>query len=341
MVSLLLVVSSLATEKSRAYVFLFSVYNKPLKQGLPSQPVTIVGFKALPKAGDPMTCVESEEKAEELVERRAALEKENARSDAAPGDIEIHIPGMRSRDNARLRRVLDKADIAECDGIVRIPVVVKADADGSLSAMRDSLIKLGHESDQEVIIDPVLEGIGDITINDIQMAKESNAVIFSFGSKPVDQATLNLAESENVKIHSNAIIYSLLDEAKIILGTYLPQTPVEHVHGTAAIQAIFSVGTDDGEEKIAGLKVLDGHIYNDKTKVGSVQLRSHFRVMRDGKQISPDGEKVRASSLRRYKELVDSVRLGDECGLGLSGFSDFKEGDIIECYSIEMKSVSL
>eukprot|EP00980_Cylindrotheca_fusiformis_P002117 scaffold473_cov132-Cylindrotheca_fusiformis.AAC.22 len=317
------------------------VYNKQLKQGLPSQPVTIVGFKALPKAGDPITCVESEEKAEELVERRAALEKENLRCDAAPGDVEIHIPGMRSRDNARARRVLAKADIAESDGVVRIPVIVKADADGSLAAIRESLISLGQESKHDVIIDPVLEGIGNITVNDIQMAKESNAVIFSFCNKRVDQATLNLADSENVKIHSNAIIYSLLDEARNTLGSYLPPTPVEHVHGSAAVQAIFSIGTDDGVEKIAGLKVLDGHIYNDKTKLGSLELKCHYRVMRDGRQISPEGEAVRASSLRRYKELVDSVRLGEECGLGLSGFSDFEEGDTIECYSVEMKTISL
>jgi translation initiation factor IF-2 len=285
--------------------------------------------------------VESEEKAEELVERRAALEKENIRSDAAPGNIELHIPGMRSRDNARLRRVLERADLKEGDGVIRIPVVVKAYAGGSLSAIRESLINLGQHSKQKVIIDVVLEGIGDITATDIQMAKESNAVIFSFGNKRVDQQTLNLADSENVKIHSNAIIYSLLDEAKSVLGAYLPQTSVEHVHGSATVQAIFSVGTDDGEDKIAGLKVLDGHIYNDKTKLGSVELSCHFRVIRNGSQISPEGETVRASSLRRYKELVNSVRLGDECGLGLAGFSDFKEGDTIECYSIEKRSVSL
>lgn len=317
------------------------VHGKPLKKGLPSQPVTIVGFKALPKAGDPITCVESEEKAEELLERRASLEKESNRSDAAPADVEIHIPGMRSRDTARSRRVYANADIGECDGFVRIPVIVKADANGSLSAIRESLIQLGKDSEQRVLIDPVLQGIGDITATDIQMAKESNAVIFSFGGKRMDQAILNLAKSENVQIRSNAIIYSLLDEAKQVLGAYLPKAPVEHVHGSALVQATFSIDFDDGEEKIAGLKVLDGHIYKDKTKLDSVELRCNFRVLRDGKQISPEGESVRASSLRRYKELVESVRLGDECGLGLSGFTEFQEGDTIECYSIEMKNILL
>ena len=107
------------------------------------------------------------------------------------------------------------------------------------------------------------------------------------------------------------------------------------------VQAIFSVDTDDGEEKIAGMRVTDGHIYKSKTMLDSVELGCNFRVLRDGKQISPEGEEVVASSLRRYKELVESVRLGDECGVGLSGFNDFKEGDIVECYSIEMKTISL
>ena len=316
------------------------VQNKALKCGMPSQPVTIVGFKELPKAGDPITCVESEERAEEIVERRAGLEKNSNRSDA-PRDVEIHIPGMRSRDTARAQRVHAKANIEECDGYIRIPVVVKADADGSLSAIRESLVKLGEDSTEKVMIDPILEGIGEITPTDIQMAKESNAVIFSFGGSRVDQTIINLAESENVEIRSNSIIYSLLDEAKQCLGTYLPKSAVEHVHGKAMVQAIFNVDTDDGEEKIAGLKVTDGHIYKEKATVNSVELGCNFRVLRDGKLISPEGEVVAASSLRHYKELVDSVRLGDECGVGLSGFTDFQEGDTIECYSIEMKSISL
>mmetsp|Transcript_2439 Transcript_2439/g.5684 ORF Transcript_2439/g.5684 Transcript_2439/m.5684 type:complete len:1008 (+) Transcript_2439:171-3194(+) len=317
------------------------VQNKPLKKGVPSQPVSIVGFKTMPKAGDPITCVESEEKAEELVQRRASLENESIRSEAALDDIEIHIPGMRTKDNRRSKRVYSKANIAEGDGFLRIPVIVKAAADGSLSAVRESLVQLGEDSEHKVMIDPVSDGIGDINATDIQMAKESNAIIFSFGNKRVDQLTLNLAESEGVRICSNPIIYSLLDEAKQVLGTFLPPSLVEHVHGSALVQEVFSVGTEDGSENVAGLKVMDGYIYKDKTKVDSANLECHFRVMRDGKQISPQGEKVTASSLRRYKELVQSVRLGDECGLGLSGFGDFEPGDTIECYSIEMKYDSL
>jgi translation initiation factor IF-2 len=314
------------------------VNEKVLKKVLPSQPVRIVGFKSLPKAGDPIMRVESEEVAEAMVERRAALEVDNERPDA-PRNVEVHVNGMRSRDRntKRALRVHELADIKEGDGTIRIPIIVKADADGSLSAIRDSLISLGVKSSHKVVIDPILTGTGEITASDIQMAKESEATIFAFGLTRIDQTLLNLAESEGVTIRSNDIIYSLLDEAKETLGKHLPREPVEHVHGRALVQAIFSIGTDSGEEKVAGLKVTDGHIYKDKVTLNSKKLRCHFRVFRDGKQISPDGEKVGATSLRRFKDLVESVRRGDECGLALTGFTGHEEGDEIECYSIEMK----
>lgn len=322
----------------RVFLLLYAVNDGMLKQGSPSQPVRIIGFKTLPKAGDPIICVESEEAAEELVEQRAALEAANG-SDRpkAPKDVEIQIPGMRSRDTVRSKRVYDIAGFTEKDGTIRIPVIIKADADGSLSAVRASLIKIGTLSKHKVIIDPVAEGIGVITASDIQMAKESNATIFAFGLKKTNQAMMNIAENEEVVIRSNDIIYSLLDEAKEIFGGYLPKVPVEHIHGKASIQAIFRVTSDVGEEKVAGLQVLDGHMYKEKAPLNSGHIKCHFRVLRNGKQISPEGESILASSLRKHKELVDSVRRGEECGLALTGFHDFKEGDVIECYSIEMK----
>jgi len=322
------------------------VNNKLIKKGLPSQPVRIVGFKSLPKAGDPLMVVESEEIGEEIIEKRLAIENAgNDRPDGPNSDVEIHIHGMRRGDTWRVQKVHRQAGLKEADGSTRIPIIVKADADGSLSAVRDSLVNLGEKSEHLVVIDPISEGIGEVTPSDIQMAKESEATIFAFGLKRIDQGILNLAESEGVEICSNDIIYSLLDHAKDALGAYLPLLPEERVHGRAMVQAIFSIDTPDGKEKVAGLKVTDGHIYKStKPSTGdsnSTALKCHFRILRDGKQISPEGESVSASSLRRFKELVDSVRLGDECGLALSFFDDFEEGDEIECYSIEMKKRKL
>ena len=317
-----------------------TVNDKVLKQGMPSQPVCITGFKSLPKAGDPIMCVESEDAAEELVKRKLAMEAGNKdRPDAANTDVEIHISGMRSRDTARAKRVHEQAGLAECDGTIRIPIIVKADADGSLSAVRDSLVSLGQSCEEnKVVIDPVLEGIGDITANDIQMAKESNATIFAFGLKRIDQNILNIAESEDVTIRSNDIIYSLLDDAKVVLGKHLPLIPTEDVHGRATVQALFDI--NDGNETIAGLKVTEGQIYKDKATIDSKTIHCQFRVLRDGELVSAENGQT-ASSLRHFKELVDSVEHGNECGLGLSGFNDFKNGDVVECYSVKMVEPSL
>ena len=323
--------------------FLTTVNDKMMKKGLPSQPVRIIGFKTLPKAGDPIVCVENEEIGEEMAEKRAEVEgTESDRPDGPAAQAsELHIIGMRQRDSPRMRRVLDRANLDDEGGLVRIPIIVKADADGSLSAVRESLINLGEESKHNVVIDPILDGIGEITTSDIQMAKESDAVIFAFGFKRIDQATLNLAEQLDVKIECNEIIYSLLDDAKDLFGSYLPKIPTEHVHGRGMVQAIFSVDTDSGEEKVAGMRVTEGNLYKAKGEIDSKEIQAYYRVMRDGTQVSPDGEVVNASSLRHFKELVDSVRRGEECGLALSGFSEFEEGDIIECYSIQMKDGTL
>jgi translation initiation factor IF-2 len=324
------------------------VNNKIIKNGLPSQPVRIIGFKSLPKAGDPLMVVESEEIAEEILEQRQALAVSTSdRPDGPRSDVELHITGMRRGDTWRVKKFTNKAAIGESDGTVRIPIIVKADADGSLAAVRESLLNIGDESKHAVVIDPIMEGIGEVTPSDIQMAKESEATIFSFGSIRIDQSTMNLAESEGVGICSNNIIYSLLDEAKIVLGSYLPSIPKEHTHGRAAVKAIFSIDTEDGEEKIAGLNVLEGSIYKSKAPLSgddpstTKDLDCHFRVYRDGKLISPEDESVTGSSLRRFKEMVEFVRLGEECGLGLLGFTDFEAGDEIECYSVEMKKAKL
>jgi len=323
------------------------VNNKMLKKGLPSQPVRIIGFKSLPKAGDPLMVVKSEKIAKDMLEQRRAIDPSSSdRPDGVSSDIELHITGMRRRDTWRVNKFTNKAAkyIDKADGSVRIPIIIKADADGSLAAVRESLLNIGDDSKHTVVIDPIMEGIGEVTPSDIQMAKESEATIFSFGSKRTDQLLLNLAESEGVSICSDNVIYSLLDEAKNILGYYLPLVPKEHTHGRALVKAVFSIDTINGVDKVAGLNVMNGCIYKSKAPGGDSStndLDCHFRVYRDGELISPEGENVTASSLRRFKEIVESVRLGDECGLALSGFTDLEEGDEIECYSVEMKKAKL
>jgi translation initiation factor IF-2 len=317
-----------------------------LQKGLPSQPVRIIGFKSVPKAGDPIVCVESEEKARQLVERREAVHTSDPSRSLRPEGVvetELQVTGKSVQRSHVLQSIHEKYDF-DPDVVnrqIRIPVVIKADADGTLAAVRESLVAIGEESSLDMVIDPISTGIGPITLSDVGIASDSGATIFSFNVRQTDRAAMKSLEESDVKYCTNNVIYSLLDDAKNVFAEYLPPAPVEHVHGRAEVKAIFSINNKKSVDNIAGLRVLEGSLYKSKARIpdGGDSLVCHYRVLRNGERVSPEGEKVRAASLRRVKEDVEDVRRGEECGLGLSGFSEFQEGDIIECYSVEMKKV--
>jgi translation initiation factor IF-2 len=175
---------------------------------------------------------------------------------------------------------------------------------------------------------------------------ESDAAIFVFGKVGVaDKETKQLAENNQVPIRSHDIIYRLLEDAKDYFVKYLPTEQAVVVHGKANVQAVFDV-TDASKKSvsIAGLRVTDGNLFKLKSKAsgeGGLPLPCFYRVLRNGKVIVSEEDKMKAISLRKVKEDVDSVRRGDECGLGLDGFNDIEEGDVVECYSIEETRVSL
>lgn len=319
----------------------------PIKKARPSQPVRIVGLKSLPKAGDPIVSVRSEEIAKELIERREALSSTEGGSTAfragSTSGPELQVTGMASKQGSMLQKVLDKYGMGEeeTNETIRIPVVIKADADGSLEAVRDAMLAIGNESKRDIVIDPICLGVGVPTTTDVTMAKESGASVFCFGLKGTsDKAAASLAEAEGVSIVSNDVIYTLLDEAKDLFALHLPPVPVEKVHGSAEVKAVYDINNKKDAERIAGLQVSDGQLFLDKTTSagGGSSLTCHYRILRNGKLVSDKSEMLNAKSLRRFKEEVTDVRRGDECGLGL-GFEDIQEGDTIECYSVEMKSV--
>lgn len=326
--------------------------NKNIKQAGPSQPVRIVGLKTLPKAGDPIVCVKSEEIAKELIERREALASakgndESFRADASNTKLDVIITGGASKKGFMANNVLRKfgldSDTLENEGEdeavsseIRIPVVLKADADGTLAALRDTLLAIEGESKLNLKIDPIELGIGHVTPSDVNLAAESGAAIFCFnlkGSK--DKTAMSLALSQNVEIRNNAVIYRLLDEAKDVFSQYCPATKIESIHGQAKVQAVFDINNNKDAERVAGLMVNEGKLYIDKFKSEeSGFLDCSYRIMRN-KQLVADG--LKAKSLRKVKEEVTNVRRGEECGLNLADFVDVEEGDIVECYSIEMK----
>ena len=226
-----------------------------------------------------------------------------------------------------------------------IPVVIKADSHGSLEAVRDALISVASESKLDIVIDPVEMSTGVITMSDVVMARESDAAIFAFGKVGVaDKETKTLAESDGVSIRSHDVVYRLLEDAKDFFARYLPLQFEEKVHGKGLVQAVFDV-TDSKKQSvsIAGLRVTDGHLFKTKSiarNVGEESLPCFYRVVRHGKLMTSD-IKLQAGSLRKAKDDVDSVRNGEECGLGLIDFNDLKEGDIIECFSIQEKRAAI
>jgi len=321
--------------------------NTVIKMGGPSQPVRIIGFKTTPKAGDPLVVVESEEKAQMLVARREALQiidpdHVEERPDVdTKGAIEVQISGVSAQRPHMLARLFGKhgIDVHTETTQVRIPVVLKADADGTLAALKDSIIAIGVESKLDVVIDPIVAGIGQVTHADVIAASAAGAAIFSFNLKNNDTKIMSLIEEKKVKFKNDNVIYSLIDDAKEIFSDFLPEKTVYHIHGKATVQAVFEINNKSDAERIAGLMVNEGTLYTKMTKhpsgVGTIEC--YYRVIRAGEVISAKGDTVKCSSLRRVKEVVDSIRFGQECGLGLTGFDEFDVGDTIECYSVEMK----
>jgi translation initiation factor IF-2 len=167
----------------------------------------------------------------------------------------------------------------------------------------------------------------------VQLAKEGKATIICFNIKN-DQLITSLAEEDGVSLIGSDVIYRLLDEAKECFAKYLPPQPVELVHGRGKVKAVYDItGISD---KVAGMEVMEGTLYKDKIKSkNGVQLRSQFRVVRDGKVVSSGI--LSATDLKHFKENVDQIGRGKDCGLSLGGYSSYEEGDVVECFSVEMR----
>ena len=322
-----------------------------IKRGGPSQPVRVIGFKSTPKAGDPIVVVESEDRAHMLIARREAMQSVDPGHDEVRPDhdntspIEIQISGISAQRPHMLARLFNKhgIDANALSTQVRIPVVLKADANGTLAALRDSIVAIGEESKFDVVIDPIVTGVGQLTQADVLSASAAGAAIFCFNLKVSDGKVMALIDEEKVKFMSDNVIYTLIDDARKKFSTYLPSRAVHHVHGKAKVKAVFEINNKSDAEKIAGLMVEEGTLYTKKTThpsgVGTIDC--YFRVKRAGELISPLGESIKCSSLRKVREIVESIRFGQECGLGLTGFDQFEVGDTIECYSVEMQQDTL
>jgi translation initiation factor IF-2 len=261
----------------------------------PSTPVQVIGFDNLPEAGDSFVVVEDEKTAREIANRRSQLKRE-----------------QRFR---QLRAVsLDKLSEQIKEGKVKeLPIIIKADVNGSVEALSDSLMKLSNE---EVKVRIIHRAVGAISESDVLLAQASGAIIIGFNVRPTSAAK-KLAESENVEIRLYNIIYNVINDVKSALEGMLEPEKREEILGTAEVRETFKiakVGT------VAGCFVTEGKILRN----------ARARLIRNGIVIY-DGK---IASLKRFKDDVKEVEAGLECGIALENYNDIKVGDIIEAYNI-------
>ncbi len=269
---------------------------KKLKEATPSVPVEIYGISGVPKAGDEFYVVPDEKTARQIVEHRQARikEKERGKSDIVSLD--------------------DLYEKIREGSIKELNIIIKADVQGSLEAVTESLNKLATE---EVKIRVIHSSTGAITESDVMLATASGAIIIGFRVR-TNARVVQIAERENIDIRYYDVIYDLIEDIKKAMAGLLEPIYKEHITGHVEIKQIFTVPKIG---KIAGCFVSDG----------VVERSSMVRLLRDNVVIFNG----KIASLRRLQNDAREVQAGYECGIGLESFQDIKPGDIIEAYRVE------
>ncbi|MBI4888309.1 MAG: translation initiation factor IF-2, partial [Acidobacteria bacterium] len=272
---------------------------RPVKTAGPATPVEVLGLTSLPQPGDPFQTVADAAKARQIATFRQTRAKEQALG--AKG--------------GRLTLESLKEQIAE-GGVKDLPIIVKADVQGSAEVLADTLAKL---SDDKVKINIIRSGVGAINESDVLLASASNAIVVGFNVRP-DRNAADVAEREQVDIRLHSVIYNVTDEIKKGMTGLLEPTFKEVRIGTAQIREVFKVPKVGA---IAGCIVTDGRI----TRAGETQAR----LLRDNVVV----HEGKIGSLRRFKDDVSEVKTGIECGISLERYNDIKVGDMIEVFTME------
>ena len=262
----------------------------------PSIPVEITGMAEVPAAGDIFNAVEDERLARELVEQRRQEQKEEQ---------------FKSYQKVTLDNLFSQ--IAEGE-MKELPIVVKADVQGSAEAVKQSLEKLSND---EVRVRVIHTGVGAINRSDVMLANASNAIIIGFNVRP-DPVAKEDAAQENVEMRMYRIIYDAIDDVKDAMKGMLAPKTREVELGRAEVRQVYKI---TGVGTVAGCYVLEGKVARDAL----------IRIVRDGIVIVED----KIDSLKRFKNDAKEVAQGYECGIGLDKFNDIKEGDIFESFIIE------
>ena len=267
-----------------------------VKEAGPSVPVEVTGLAETPNAGDIFDAVSDERLARELVEQR----KQKAKDEL---------------NNAKQKVTLDNLfqNLSEGD-LKELNVIVKADVQGSVEAVRENLVKLSND---EVRVNVIHGGVGAVNESDIMLAVTSGAIIVGFNVRP-DAVAKAAAERDGVDMRMYRVIYDCIEEISAAMKGMLAPKFRENLLGTAEVRSVYkisNVGT------VAGCYITNG----------KVTRNCEIRVVRDGIVICED----KIASLRRFKDDVKEVAQGYECGIGLEKFADIKEGDIFEAFIME------
>ncbi len=275
-----------------------------IPEALPSMPVEILGLQGTPQAGDRFAVVNTEARAREITEYRQRLAREKA--------VAKHV-GQRGS----LEQMMSQLQTA---GVKEFPLVIKGDVQGSIEAIIASLDKLGTD---EVRARIVHSGAGAITETDVSLAETSGAAIIGFNVRANAQAR-DAAERAGIEIRYYNIIYNLVDDVKAAMSGLLSPERRETFLGNAEILEVFNI-TKVG--KVAGCRVTEG----------KVERGAGVRLIRDNVVIHEGTLKT----LKRFKDEVSEVPVGQECGMAFQNYEDIRQGDIIECYRVEMVTRTL
>jgi len=271
---------------------------KPVKSAGPAIPVQILGLSGVPMAGDQLLVVEDASEAREIAQRRERLDREAKSRRSTRGLVSLE--DFMSQTSAGQKRSLR--------------LVIKADQGGPAEALADAL---GQLSNPEVQVEILHRGVGAIAETDILLAKASGAIIIGFHVRPDNNARA-AAEREGVDIKLYRIIYEAVADVKAALEGMLRPESREVVYGEAEVRETF---------KVARIGTIAGCI----VRSGNMNRKGRMRVIRDGVEIYDGG----IASLRRFKDDVNEVKEGYECGIGIENFNDVKIGDVFECYRTE------
>jgi translation initiation factor IF-2 len=272
---------------------------RPVKSGGPATPVEVLGLSGLPQPGDTFQALTDAAKARQIAMFRQAQAKERALG--AKG--------------GRLTLESLQQQLAE-GGMKELPIIIKADVQGSAEVLAETLSKL---SDERAKVRVIHSGVGAINESDVLLASASNAIIIGFNVRP-DRNAGEVADRESVDIRQHSVIYNVTDEIKKAMAGLLEPTLKETRLGLAEVRQIFKVpkfGT------VAGCMVTDGRI----TRSGD----AHARLLRDNVVVYEG----KIGSLRRFKDDVSEVKAGFECGIAFERYNDLKVGDVIEAFVVE------